>query len=52
VAIPANWPNNELIGDKVIVPPASTIADKKKREESKAKGEIECFDWWLCYKKL
>ncbi|MEM4292921.1 MAG: peroxiredoxin [Thermoplasmata archaeon] len=52
VAIPANWPNNELIGDKVIVPPASTIAEKKKREESKAKGEIECFDWWLCYKKL
>lgn len=52
VAIPANWPNNELIGDKVIVPPASTVADKKKREESKAKGEIECFDWWLCYKKL
>ncbi|MCX8174146.1 MAG: peroxiredoxin [Thermoplasmata archaeon] len=52
VAIPANWPNNELIGDKVIVPPASTVADKKKREEGKAKGEIECFDWWLCYKKL
>jgi len=52
VAIPANWPNNEIIGDKVIVPPASTIADKKKREESKAKGEIECFDWWLCYRKL
>jgi peroxiredoxin 2/4 len=21
VAIPAGWPNNELIGDKVIVPP-------------------------------
>lgn len=52
VAIPANWPNNELIGDKVIVPPASTVADKKKREESKKKGEIECFDWWLCYKNL
>lgn len=52
VAIPANWPNNELIGEKVIIPPASTIADKKKREESKEKGEIECFDWWFCYKKL
>jgi len=52
VALPANWPNNELIGDKVIVPPASTMVDKAKREESKKKGEIECFDWWLCYRKL
>lgn len=23
VAMPANWPNNELIGDRVIIPPAS-----------------------------
>jgi peroxiredoxin (alkyl hydroperoxide reductase subunit C) len=52
VALPANWPNNELIGDKVIVPPASTMVDKANREESKKKGEIECFDWWLCYRKL
>jgi len=24
-AIPANWPNNELIGEAVIVPPTSTV---------------------------
>ncbi len=50
VALPANWPNNELIGDKVIIPPASNEEEKKKREEEKEKGNIECFDWWFCYK--
>ncbi len=52
VALPHKWPNNELIGDKVIVPPASTAKAIKERDKSKAKGEIECYDWWLCYKKL
>ena len=32
VAMPANWPNNELIGDRVITPPASNEeAASKKR---------------------
>jgi len=52
VALPHKWPNNELIGDKVIIPPASTTEEKKQREEAKAKGEIECYDWWFCYKEL
>ena len=33
VAIPANWPNNELIKDKVIIPPAS--------DEKTARTEVE-----------
>lgn len=52
VAIPHKWPNNELIGDRVIVPPAGTTDQIKEREKAKAKGEIECYDWWLCHKKL
>ncbi len=52
VAIPHNWPENELIKDRVIVPPAASVEEKKKREEAKEKGEIECFDWWLCHKKV
>lgn len=46
VAIPANWPENELIDDKVIIPPAADEETAKKRME-----EYECFDWWFCYKK-
>ncbi len=47
VAIPANWPNNELIGDEVIIPPASDVQTAKARGK-----QYECFDWWFCHKKL
>ena len=47
VAIPANWPNNELIKDRVIIPPASDVETAKKRPK-----EYECYDWWFCHKKL
>jgi len=46
VAIPANWPNNELIGDEVIIPPASDEKTAKERVK-----QYECFDWWFCHKK-
>ncbi|RLF55708.1 MAG: peroxiredoxin [Thermoplasmata archaeon] len=52
VALPHKWPDNELIRDRVIVPPASTTEQIKEREEAKRRGEIECYDWWLCHKKL
>ena len=47
VAVPANWPENELIGDEVIIPPAMDEETAKKR-----KDEYECFDWWFCHKPL
>jgi peroxiredoxin (alkyl hydroperoxide reductase subunit C) len=46
VAIPANWPDNELIKDRVIVPPATDVEAAAKRLK-----EFECFDWWFCHKK-
>ncbi|MBM7558555.1 peroxiredoxin [Marinitoga litoralis] len=46
-AMPANWPNNELIGDKVIVPPASDVESAKDRLKN-----YEGYDWWFVYKKL
>jgi peroxiredoxin (alkyl hydroperoxide reductase subunit C) len=44
VAIPANWPNNELIGSKVIIPPASSEKEAKERLEKAKKKEIEAYD--------
>lgn len=52
VALPENWPNNELLGDKVIVPPAGTEDLARERLEAAKRGELECFDWWFCYRKL
>ncbi|MCK4596670.1 peroxiredoxin, partial [bacterium] len=45
VAIPANWPENELIKDEVIIPPATDIKTAEERMK-----QYECFDWWLCHK--
>jgi peroxiredoxin (alkyl hydroperoxide reductase subunit C) len=47
VAMPANWPNNELLGDRVIIPPATDVETARKRKE-----EYECYDWWFCHKEL
>ncbi len=47
VATPANWPNNELIQDRVIIPPAGDIDTASKRQE-----QYECYDWWFCHKSL
>ena len=47
VAMPANWPNNELIKDRVIIPPATDVKTAEKRVK-----EYECYDWWFCHKKL
>ena len=47
VAIPANWPKNELIKDRVIIPPATDVTTAKKRLK-----EYDCYDWWFCHKKL
>ena len=52
VALPANWPNNELIGDRAIILPATDEKTAKERLERAAKKEIECYDWWFCYKEL
>jgi len=49
VALPANWPNNELIGDHVIIHPAKDVKTAEERKKSK---EFECYDWWFCHKKL
>ncbi|RDD53812.1 MAG: peroxiredoxin [Candidatus Korarchaeota archaeon NZ13-K] len=52
VALPANWPNNELMGDKVIIRPASDVESAKERLELAKEKKIECYDWWFCYKKI
>jgi len=46
VAIPAGWPNNELIKDKVIVRPPADMKGAAKRRA----GEYDNFDWWFSYK--
>ncbi|MBN2620517.1 peroxiredoxin [candidate division WOR-3 bacterium] len=51
VAMPANWPNNEIVGDHVIIPPATNVKAAEERLAKAKAGEFECYDWWLCHKK-
>lgn len=47
VAMPANWPHNELIGDQVIIPPATTM-----KEAENVVNRYNHYDWWFAYKPL
>ncbi len=47
VAMPANWPHNELIEDQVIIPPATTIAEAEKNAKMYTN-----YDWWFAYRPL
>lgn len=49
VATPENWPNNPILQDKVIIPPARDVDTAKKRL---IEYKDSCYDWWMCYKKL
>ncbi|MCS7125333.1 MAG: peroxiredoxin [Aigarchaeota archaeon] len=46
-ALPANWPENEIVGDKVIVPPATDEASAEERLK-----QYKGFDWWFVYKEI
>ena len=47
VSLPADWPENELIGDKGIIPPAADVETAETR-----RNLTNCYDWWFCYKEL
>lgn len=47
VALPANWPENDLIQNQVIIKPASDVKTAEERKKT-----YTCFDWWFCYKPL
>lgn len=51
-ASPANWPHNELIGGNLIYPPPRTIQEAEERLKQSQEGELNCYDWWFCVKKL
>ena len=47
VAMPAGWPDNELIKDRVIVPPPTDVKSAKERLD-----QYENYDWWFCHREL
>ena len=47
VAIPANWPINELIGEQIIILPPTDQETAELR-----KKEYRYYNWWFSYKSL
>ena len=48
VAVPADWPENDLFGDSLLLSPPSDEAGIRARlEEADAEG-YDCRDWWFC----
>ncbi|WP_136689732.1 peroxiredoxin [Halorhabdus amylolytica] len=47
VATPANWPENERFGDRVLLPPPGTREDVDTREAEAEDEGYEQYDWWF-----
>lgn len=47
MAVPANWPQNELIEAQGILPPPTDRQGANKRAKNK-----DCYDWWFCYQPM
>ncbi|MGC8566088.1 MAG: peroxiredoxin [Caldisphaera sp.] len=47
VALPANWPNSEVVGENAIVPTAKTLQEADERLK-----HYKGFDWWLAYRPV
>lgn len=52
VATPVNWPKNSYLGAQVIIPPTRNVMAVEKRLEEAKQGEVQCLDWWFCFKSL
>ncbi|HQQ25339.1 MAG TPA: peroxiredoxin [Methanomassiliicoccales archaeon] len=51
VAAPENWPNNDFLKDRVIIPTATDYKTAMERKKKVGKGK-DCYDWWFCTKKI
>lgn len=45
---PANWPNNELTGDKLLLLPPQSLQAADERKAKAQAGQLDCYDWWFC----
>ena len=48
VAVPADWPENEKFGDRVLLSPPGTVDEAEARmAEAEAADDMESYDWWF-----
>ncbi|GAB7095263.1 peroxiredoxin [Halolamina litorea] len=48
IAVPADWPENETFGDRLLLSPPSTVDEAEARTaEAEAAEDMEAYDWWF-----
>jgi len=47
VAAPADWPNNEKFGDRVLLSPPGTESGARERKDEAGDEDTEYYDWWF-----
>ena len=50
VATPADWPENDRFGDRVLLPPPGTSEEVRARKAEADGDEYEMYDWWFTLK--
>lgn len=50
VATPADWPENDLFGDRVLLPPPGTSEEIEARKAEAESDDYEMYDWWFTLK--
>jgi len=48
VAVPADWPENDVFGDRVLLEPPSDVAGAEARLAAAEEEGYDCHDWWFC----
>ncbi|MFB6093292.1 MAG: peroxiredoxin [Haloquadratum sp.] len=51
VAAPANWPDNETFGDRVLLSPPATEAAADARTAEAEDEDLDYYDWWFVTKE-
>ena len=49
--IKLNWADNQIFDYKLIKDPENNKSHIEKRKEQIEQGEVECSEWWLCWRK-
>ncbi|PUU88170.1 hypothetical protein [Halanaerobium sp.] len=46
-----NWADNQVFDYELVKDPDNNKSHVEKREELIKQGEVECSEWWLCWRK-
>jgi len=46
-----DWSENQIFDYKLVKDPENNVSHIEKRRKKIEQGEVECSEWWLCWRK-